>query len=75
MLVTGGDELTRTRKNYIKDIVEADGTVHIVLESECKYLVGNKCLIYENRPQRCKDFPKGEESRWKLVCPECTMCD
>jgi Fe-S-cluster containining protein len=44
-------------------------------ELPCQYLTeDNKCSIYEDRPQVCKNFPfsktsEGDLSAWKYVCP------
>lgn len=33
-----------------------DYKIEITFEGTCEHLKNNKCLIYKNRPKRCKDF-------------------
>lgn len=67
-----GDMLTPKRLNYIKTVKVGENSFHI-LESVCKFLKGGRCSVYDRRPQRCRDFPKGEKEMWRACHFECGM--
>jgi len=74
-IVKGKDfKLAGMRKNFIKTIKFED-CYYSMFESECKHLRGNRCMVYDRRPEQCKKFPEGKEmlAVWKLLNPDCGM--
>ena len=53
--------------NYKTEHCEKDNGDIYLKDTPCRYVDGNKCSIYENRPTQCKTFPytdkKGFNSR------------
>jgi Fe-S-cluster containining protein len=71
--MTSDDTLTPKRLNFQREFKFADER-YAVMDSVCKYLHGSRCSIYDRRPQRCKDFPVGEEELWATAFPDCVLC-
>jgi len=65
-LQIGNEKLrkTKSRRDYFRwidlhekaKIVKIKGLYYLRLELKCTKLKNNKCSIYKNRPQLCRDF-------------------
>ena len=66
------DKITAMRLNFEREF-KFNGHRYAIMESICKHLQGNRCGVYDRRPQRCRDFPRGEEELWRTAFPECGM--
>lgn len=64
-------------ENYLKIDEDED---HVLLSSPCPFLgADNKCIVYENRPKACREYPHTDRKRMyqildltyknTLVCP------
>ncbi len=51
-----------------------DNTILEINDGVCNKLKNNKCLIHNNKPKPCKDFPLSpDDPIYKLVKDKCTF--
>jgi uncharacterized protein len=45
------------RERYLELCKDEDGTQWQIRQAPCPFLIDNKCSIYEDRPDNCRDYP------------------
>ena len=70
------EEALRLKRGY-KGKVKYKGDTYHIFDLPCIYIdKNNKCMIYDERPKGCRNFPGPAFSEfWKLINPKCGMIE